>query len=258
LAAIRLEKICKSYDGGKTFAVHEISLEVGEGRLLALVGGSGSGKTTTMKMINRLIEPTSGRIEVDGRDVAREDPVALRRGIGYVFQGIGLFPHLSIAQNIAVVPDLLRWPAERTRSRVDELLRLVDLPPETFRDRRPVELSGGQQQRVGFARALAAGPRDMLMDEPFGALDPVTRDELRAEFTDLRKQLGLTAVLVTHDMTEALLMADRVAVMSHGRLLQEGTPHELMTSPGDEFVAALMGGPRRQAQQLDALLDGGG
>ena len=251
---IRLDQVSKSYDGGRTLAVHKVSLEVEEGSLLALVGSSGSGKTTTMKMVNRLIEPTSGRIEVDGRDIAGEDPVALRRGIGYVFQGIGLFPHLSIAQNIAVVPDLLRWPAERTRRRVDELLSMVGLPAETFRDRMPAELSGGQQQRVGFARALAAGPKVMLMDEPFGALDPVTRDELRAQFTSLRHELGLTSILVTHDMTEALLMADRVAVMAHGKLLREGTPRELMTDPGDKFVAALMGGPRRQAEQFEALM----
>ncbi len=252
--AIRLDRVSKSYNWGRTFAVSDLSLEVERGSLLALVGGSGSGKTTTIKMINRLIEPTSGRIEVDGRDISVGDPVALRRGIGYVFQGIGLFPHLTISGNIAIVPQLLGWPLEQTRVRVDELLRLVDLDPETFRDRIPAELSGGQQQRVGFARALAAGPKVMLMDEPFGALDPLTRDELRRQFGQLRRDLGLTTVLVTHDMTEALLMADRIAVMSHGKLLREGTPQELITDPKDEFVAALMGGPRLQAERLEALL----
>lgn len=252
--AIRLDRVSKSYNGGRTFAVSDLSLEVERGSLLALVGGSGSGKTTTIKMINRLIEPTSGRIEVDGRDISVGDPVALRRGIGYVFQGIGLFPHLTISGNIAIVPQLLGWPLEQTRVRVDELLRLVGLDPETFRDRIPAELSGGQQQRVGFARALAAGPKVMLMDEPFGALDPLTRDELRRQFGQLRRDLGLTTVLVTHDMTEALLMADRIAVMSHGKLLREGTPQELITDPKDEFVAALMGGPRLQAERLEALL----
>lgn len=252
--AIRLDRVSKSYNWGRTFAVSDLSLEVERGSLLALVGGSGSGKTTTIKMINRLIEPTSGRIEVDGRDISVGDPVALRRGIGYVFQGIGLFPHLTISGNIAIVPQLLGWPLEQTRVRVDELLRLVDLDPETFRDRIPAELSGGQQQRVGFARALAAGPKVMLMDEPFGALDPLTRDELRRQFGQLRRDLGLTTVLVTHDMTEALLMADRIAVMSHGKLLREGTPHELINDPKDEFVAALMGGPRLQAERLEALL----
>jgi osmoprotectant transport system ATP-binding protein len=251
---ISLKAVSKSYDGGASFAVGEVSLEVGAGELLALVGSSGSGKTTTLKMINRLIEPTFGTIALDGKDVTGVDPVQLRRGIGYVFQGIGLFPHLSVAQNIAIVPDLLGWPAERTRGRVAELLELVGLPPEAFLHRLPGELSGGQQQRVGFARALAVEPKVMLMDEPFGALDPITRDELRAEFSELRKRLSLTTVLVTHDMTEALLMADRIAVMSQGRLLGHGTPHQLMSDPGNEFVAALMSGPRRQAEQLDALM----
>jgi osmoprotectant transport system ATP-binding protein len=252
---IVLEKVTKCYDGGG-YAVSDISLEVPAGTLLVLLGGSGSGKTTTLKMINRLIEPTSGRIEVNGKDVRALDPVELRRGIGYVFQGIGLFPHLSVADNVAVVPRLLGWPAARISERVDELLRLVHLPPEAYRSRFPRQLSGGQQQRVGFARALAAGPKVMLLDEPFGALDPVTRDELRDEFLALRKRLRLTAVMVTHDMTEALLAADRIAVMNGGRLLRLGTPHELLTDPRDPFVAALMATPKRQADQLEALAKG--
>lgn len=253
---IVLDGVSKSYDDGGHFAVRDVSLRVQEGSLLVLLGGSGCGKTTTLKMINRLIEATAGRIEVNGQDVRALDPVALRRGIGYVFQGIGLFPHLTVAENVAVVPRLLRWPPRRIAARVDELLDLVHLPPEQFRGRRPRELSGGQQQRVGFARALAAGPCVMLLDEPFGALDPVTRDELRTEFLQLQRRLGLTAVMVTHDMTEALLSADRIAVMNAGRLVREGTPHELLTDPRDEFVAALMSSPRRQARQLEALAAG--
>jgi osmoprotectant transport system ATP-binding protein len=252
---IVLEGVSKSYDG-MHFSVENISLRVPAGTLLVLLGGSGCGKTTTLKMINRLIEPTSGRIEVNGCNVRDLDPVQLRRGIGYVFQGIGLFPHMTVAENVAVVPRLLRWPAARTAARVDELLSLVHLPPEQYRARLPRQLSGGQQQRVGFARALAAGPQVLLLDEPFGALDPVTRDELRAEFIQLRRRLGLTAVMVTHDMTEALLSADLIAVMNAGRLLRVGTPHELLTDPRDDFVAALMTSPKRQAEQLEALAAG--
>jgi osmoprotectant transport system ATP-binding protein len=254
---IVLERVSKTYDTGR-FAVSEVSLRVPAGQMLVLLGGSGCGKTTTLKMINRLVELTSGRIEVDGQDVRSVDPVRLRRGIGYVLQGSGLFSHMTVADNIAVVPRLLNWPAGRIEERVDELLRLVRLPPDEYRGRMPRQLSGGQQQRVGFARALAAGPRVMLLDEPFGALDAVTRDELRNEFLQIRRQLGLTAVMVTHDMTEALLSADRIAVMNAGRLLRLGTPHELLTDPGDDFVAALMSSPRRQADQLEALVAGRG
>jgi osmoprotectant transport system ATP-binding protein len=250
---IVLKQVSKTYDTGQV-AVCNVSLEVRAGQLLVLLGGSGCGKTTTLKMINRLVEPTSGRIEVDGRDVLSMDPVQLRRSIGYVLQGSALFPHLSAAENIAVVPRLLNWRAERIDKRVEELLRLVHLPPEEFHSRMPRQLSGGQQQRVGFARALAAGPKVMLLDEPFGALDPLTRDELRNEFLQIRKQLGLTAVMVTHDMTEALLSADRIAVMNAGKLLRVGTPHELLLNPGDDFVAALLSTPKRQADQLEALV----
>jgi osmoprotectant transport system ATP-binding protein len=204
-------------------------------------------------MINRLVEPTSGQIRIAGRDIRSLDPVELRRGIGYVFQGIGLFPHLTVFQNIAVVPRLLGWSAKQIGQRVDELLELVHLPVTEFRSRFPRQLSGGQQQRVGFARALAARPEVMLLDEPFGALDPITRDELRTEFLSIRQKLKLTAVMVTHDMTEALLSADRIAVMNAGRLVRLGTPHELLTDPGDTFVANLMSTPKRHAQQLDAL-----
>jgi len=252
---IALSNVCKSYDAGGTDAVHDVSLKVPKGSLLVLLGGSGCGKTTTLKMINRLIEPTGGRIEIEGRDVRSLDAVELRRGIGYVFQGIGLFPHMTVAGNVAVVPRLLGWSAERIGTRVDELLDLVRLPPAEYRDRFPRQLSGGQQQRIGFARALAVGARVMLLDEPFGALDPITRDELRDEFLSLRKRLGLTAVMVTHDITEALLSADQIAVMNAGRLLRVGTPRELVANPGDPFVASLLAAPRRHADRLDALLN---
>jgi osmoprotectant transport system ATP-binding protein len=248
---IALHQVSKQY--GEKCVVREVSFDVPAGQLLVLLGGSGSGKTTTLKMINRLIEPTAGRIIVNGRDVRALDPVQLRRGIGYVIQGSGLFPHMTVADNIAVVPRLLDWSKDRIAGRVDELLELVHLRPAEYRSRLPGQLSGGQQQRVGFARALAAGPKVMLLDEPFGALDPLTRDSLRSEFLELRRQLGLTAVMVTHDMTEALLSADLIAVMHEGRLVQVGTPHELLAEPAHEFVAALMTSPRKQAQQLEAL-----
>jgi osmoprotectant transport system ATP-binding protein len=254
---IRLDEVGKSYDGGAHWVVRDVSFHVREGELLVLLGGSGCGKTTTLKMINRLTEPSAGRVFVAGRDVRDADPVTLRRTIGYVFQGIGLFPHLSVAENVAVVPRLLKWQPNRIKQRSLELLDLVGLPPAQYAARLPRQLSGGQQQRVGFARALAAEPRVLLLDEPFGALDPVTRDELRDEFLRLRRRLGLTAVMVTHDMTEALLLADRVAVMNAGRLLRVGTPRELLADPGDPFVAALLASPRRQADRLEALVAGG-
>jgi osmoprotectant transport system ATP-binding protein len=255
---IELDRVTKTYDRSAAPVVRDLSLRVGAGELLVLLGASGCGKTTTLKMINRLVEPTGGTIRIDGRDVTRVDAVALRRGIGYVFQGIGLFPHLTIGENVGTVPRLLGWPRDRIAARADELLETIGLPPAEFRDRLPSQLSGGQRQRVGFARALAAGPKVMLLDEPFGALDPITRDELQAEFQRLHRRLGLTAVMVTHDMTEALLLADRIAVMSDGRILQVGTPHELLTDPHDPYVAALMDTPKRQADRLEAIAAPGG
>ncbi len=211
------------------------------------MGGSGSGKTTTLKMINRLVEPDSGRVAVEGRDARSLAPHELRRSIGYVFQGVGLFPHLSVAENLAVPLRLGGWSRERIRARVPQLLELVELEA-SLASRRPDALSGGEQQRVGVARALAAEPRVMLLDEPFAALDPLTRDRLQQSFDALRRRLALTAVFVTHDVAEAIALADRIGVMRAGRLLQIGTARELLARPVDEEVRRLVETPRRQAQ----------
>jgi osmoprotectant transport system ATP-binding protein len=232
--------------GGVT-AVEEVSFRVEAGELLALVGGSGSGKTTTLKMVNRLVEPDSGRVVIDGRDASTLEPHALRRSIGYVFQGVGLFPHMSVGENVAVPLRLAGWDPARIEARVQELLRLVELAPG-LAGRAPATLSGGQQQRVGVARALAASPRVLLLDEPFGALDPLTRDRLQAAFDALRRRLGLSAVFVTHDVAEALVLADRIGVMRAGRLVQVGTPRELAARPADDEVGRLLDTPRRQAR----------
>jgi osmoprotectant transport system ATP-binding protein len=241
---------------GERLAVDGVSFRVEAGELLALVGASGSGKTTTLKMINRLVSPTAGQVLVEGKDAAAVETHQLRRRIGYVFQGVGLFPHMTVGENVAVPLRLAGWERERARARVTELLALVELDPE-LAPRRPSVLSGGQQQRVGFARALAVSPRLMLLDEPFGALDPLTRDRLQQSFIELRTRLDLTAVLVTHDMAEALLLADRVGVMNAGRLVQIGTPAELLRAPADDHVALLLATPRRQARRLDELLGDG-
>jgi osmoprotectant transport system ATP-binding protein len=247
----------KSFDGGRgakpVLAVNDVSLEVAEGEFLAIVGGSGSGKTTLLRLANRLIEADSGTITVEGEDVRAVDPVALRRRIGYVFQSGGLFPHLSVAGNIGITPKLLGKPAPEISARVDELLDLVRLDRGAYRDRFPHELSGGQRQRVGVARALAARPKIVLMDEPFGALDPLTRDALGDDYRNLHRELGLTTVMITHDMTEAILLADRIAVMHAGRLLAEGTPADLAKS-SDAYVGELLRTPRRQAERLNELL----
>lgn len=250
---LSIDNVTKIYPGPIT-AVDEVSFGVAEGELVALLGESGCGKTTTLKMINRLIDPTSGQIVLDKTDVATIDPAILRRMIGYAFQGVGLFPHMTVAENIGVTPKLLAWGDKRIEARVDDLLDLVHLPPGEFRHRLPRELSGGQQQRIGFARALAAGPAVMLLDEPFGALDPLTRDRLQSDFKSIHEKLTLTTVLVTHDMTEALLMADRIIVMHQGKIVQDGTPDQVMNSPADPYVDELISTPKRQADQLDALV----
>lgn len=249
---IELEGLCKRFE--ERTVVDALDLEVARGELLVLLGGSGSGKTTTLKMINRLIPPSAGRVRIDGRDTAELPGYELRRSIGYCFQQIGLFPHMSVAENVAVTPSLLGWEASRIRRRVDELLETVELAPDEFRDRPPDALSGGQQQRVGLARALAARPLVMLLDEPFGALDPLTRDRLQRAFQQIRRDLALTAVFVTHDMVEALLLGDRIAVLEDGRLAQVGTPAELLRDPANAYVEGLMETPRRQAELVDRFL----
>jgi len=252
--AIELREVSKSYDGGRTHAVRSVSLVVPSGCFVAIVGGSGSGKTTTLKTINRLIEPDHGDILIDGESAGRIPGHVLRRRIGYVFQGIGLFPHMTVGENIAITPRLLGWNAQTLEERVEELMALVDLPRE-FIARRPSMLSGGQRQRVGVARALAARPSLMLMDEPFGALDPLTRDALGGEYRRLHDQMGLTTVMVTHDVLEAVLLADHIVIMRDGSVLAQGAPRALMREEGDPEVRALMDMPRRQAQRVNALLD---
>jgi osmoprotectant transport system ATP-binding protein len=243
----------KSFNGGRVKAVDNVSLDVAEGEFLAVVGGSGSGKTTLLRLANRLIDADEGHITVEGEDVRAADPVRLRRRIGYVFQSGGLFPHMTVADNIGITPKLLGTPKTEISSRVDELLDLVRLDDGEHRDRLPHELSGGQRQRVGVARALAARPRIVLMDEPFGALDPLTRSGLTEDYRALHDKLGLTTVMITHDMAEAVLLADRVAVMRSGKLLAEGTPAELAESR-DAYVNELLDAPRRQAAQIKERL----
>ncbi len=254
---IAFDRVAKSFDGGRGKAVDDVSLQVRRGEFLAIVGGSGAGKSTLLKLANRLIETDSGTITIDGEDVRATNPIALRRRIGYVFQTGGLFPHMSVAANIGITPKLQGEAPERIAARVDELLDLVRLARAEFRDRLPHELSGGQRQRVGVARALAASPKIVLMDEPFGALDPLTRDALGEDYRTLHERLGLTTLMITHDMTEAILLADRVAVMHGGKLLAQGTAEALAQSR-DSYVGELLSTPRRQAERLNALLPRGG
>lgn len=250
---IVFEHVSKTYAGGIE-AVRDLSLEIAEGETLVLLGTSGSGKTTTLKMINRLFDPTSGRILIDGRDITEQDPIELRRGIGYAIQHIGLFPHLTVAENVAVVPRLLSWSEDRITQRVDELLTIVGLEPEEFRSRYPSQLSGGQRQRVGVARALAADPPIVLMDEPFGALDPITREQLQDEYIELESEIKKTVVFVTHDVFEAVKMGDRIALLDAGRLQQLAAPAELVESPANEFVDQFLGQHRFQLSLLTRTL----
>ncbi len=246
---IELQNVSKSFDS-ITYAVRDVSFRVNQGETLVLLGTSGCGKTTTLKMINRLIEPTRGTITIDGADVLEREPHQLRRSIGYVFQNIGLFPHLSVLENVAIVPKLLGWPRQKRHARARELLDLVGLPHAEFEHRAPRELSGGQQQRVGIARALAPDPDHLLMDEPFGALDALTREQLQDELVRLRNELNKTIVFVTHDLFEALRLADRIGVMNAGRLEQIGTPDELLERPATDFVRELFDHARKQAELL--------
>jgi osmoprotectant transport system ATP-binding protein len=241
---IRLDGVGKTYDDG-TVAVHELDLDVPRGDLVCLVGPSGCGKSTTLKMVNRLIEPTAGRIVLDGEDVTHVDPVQLRRSIGYVIQQVGLFPHQKVLANITTVPRLLGWDPARVRARGLELMELVGLDPDTFVDRYPHQLSGGQRQRVGVARALAADPPVLLMDEPFGAVDPVVRAHLQDEFLKLQRELQKTVLMVTHDVDEAVKMGDRVAVFADGgRVAQYDVPAAILGAPADDFVTEFVGGTR--------------
>jgi osmoprotectant transport system ATP-binding protein len=241
---ITLEAVSKSYGSGNV-AVADLSLEIGDGELTALVGPSGCGKTTTLRMINRLIEPTSGRILIDGENVLTKNPVTMRRGIGYVIQQGGLFPHRRVFDNVAVVPRLLGWDSARVDRRVNELLELVGLEPADYGRRFPHELSGGERQRVGVARALGADPPVLLMDEPFGAVDPVTRQRLQNQFLDLQKELKKSIVFVTHDIEEAAKLGDRIAILSKGGVLEQyDTPAEILGRPGTPFVADFVGTDR--------------
>ncbi|MBO4259533.1 ABC transporter ATP-binding protein, partial [Streptomyces griseorubiginosus] len=241
-AAIRLESLTKRYPGHPEPSVDDVSMEIEAGETVVFVGPSGCGKSTTLKMINRLIEPSSGRIRINGEDVTDTDPVKLRRKVGYAIQSAGLFPHMTVAQNIALVPKMIGWPKARIRERVEELLDLVGLDPGEFHDRHPRTLPGGQQQRVGMARALAADPPVLLMDEPFGAVDPITRDHLQDELIRLQQELRKTIVFVTHDFDEAVKLGDRIAVLrERSRIAQFDTPEAILTNPADEFVSGFVG-----------------
>jgi len=248
---IELDRLSKAYDS--SLVVQNLTLDVARGELLVLLGGSGCGKTTTLKLINRLVEPTSGAVRIAGTDTRALEGHELRRRIGYCFQEVGLFPHMTVGENVAITLDLLDWSAREQEARVRELLSMLGLEPSEFVARWPHELSGGQRQRVGIARALAAKPEILLLDEPFGALDPLTRDRLQQSFQQLRRELGVTGVFVTHDMVEALLLGDRIAVMEAGRLVQIGRPQELLLEPATDYVAELMETPMRQSEQLEAL-----
>jgi osmoprotectant transport system ATP-binding protein len=256
-ALIEIDQVGKSFDGGATFAVRDTSIALQAGSFVAVVGASGSGKTTTLKFINRLVEPDRGEVRIEGVRVGTIDPPTLRRRIGYVFQGIGLFPHMRVGENIGITPQLLGWKPSEIAARIEELLDLVGLP-RSYASRFPDALSGGEAQRVSVARAIAARPRIVLMDEPFGALDPVTRDAVGSAYRALHERLGLTTVMVTHDVQEAVLLADRIVVMSAGRVLAQGTPRALLSREADPDVAALMAMPRRQAERIAAILERNG
>jgi len=255
-AALQLRGVRVQYPGTTVAAVRDVDLAVAAGELTVFLGPSGCGKSTLLRTINRLIEPTAGAIEIDGTAITAVDPVTLRRGIGYVIQAVGLFGHLSIAANIGVVPTLLGWDRARIAARVDTLLALVRLDPDRYRNRLPRELSGGEQQRVGVARALAAEPRLLLMDEPFGAVDAIVRTSLQDEIRTIHRELGTTIIFVTHDVDEALRIADRIVVMSAGRIVQNDIPARVLAAPANEIVRALVGideESRRYAQARPLL-----
>jgi osmoprotectant transport system ATP-binding protein len=241
---IDIVDLVKQFPGTARPAVDRLTLSIPDGEVCVLIGPSGCGKTTTMRIINRMIEADAGIVRVGGRDIMQVDTVTLRRSIGYVIQHVGLFPHWTIAENVATVPRLLGWTEARTEARTDELLVMVGMDPSTYRDRFPRELSGGQKQRVGFARALAADPPLMLMDEPFGAIDPITRGRLQDEFLKILRALRKTIVFVTHDIDEAIKMGDRIAILKDGALLQYDTPERVLAEPANSFVSAFVGADR--------------
>ncbi|WP_226527570.1 ABC transporter ATP-binding protein [Metabacillus niabensis] len=249
---IKFNNVSKTFQDGFK-ALTDISFEVKEGELLVLIGPSGSGKTTTMRMINRLIEPTGGTITIEGKDISKEDPVKLRRTIGYVIQQIGLLPHMTIKENVSLVPRLLKWNKEKYVDKVDELMKMVGLDPSTFGDRYPTELSGGQQQRIGVIRALAADPKIILMDEPFSALDPISREQLQDELIRLQQEIHKTIVFVTHDMDEALKIADRICIMKDGEVVQIDRPENIIRRPANEFVRSFIGEDRLQDNEALSL-----
>jgi len=242
---IRFENVTKTYNPGHP-VVDQLNLHVEKGELLVLIGPSGCGKTTTMKMINRLVEPSSGKIFIAGEDISLQDPVELRRNIGYVIQNIGLLPHMTIAENVALVPKLKRWDKNRSMERVEELLHIVNLSPETYSHRYPNELSGGQQQRIGVIRAMAADPPIILMDEPFSALDPISREQLQDELLRLQEVLAKTIIFVTHDIDEALKIASRICLINEGKVVQLDTPEQLLRHPASDFVRNFIGENRLQ------------
>jgi osmoprotectant transport system ATP-binding protein len=244
---IEFDNVTKVYDDG-TVAIEDINFEVAEGTTTVLVGPSGCGKTTTMKLVNRLEDPSEGTVYFDGTDISELDPIELRREVGYVIQEIGLFDHMTVGENVATVPELKEWDRERVDARVDELLELMDLPPADYRDQYPRELSGGQRQRVGVARALAADPDVLLMDEPFGALDPITRENLQDEFLDIQEKINTTILFVTHSIDEALKMGDRIAIFDIGELVQYDTPREILRNPKSDFVRDFIGSDRTLKQ----------
>lgn len=250
---IRFEHVNKSY--GNNTVIRDLNLTVEQGQLVVLIGPSGCGKTTTLRLINRLIDPSGGKLYIDGKDASALDPVELRRTIGYVIQEIGLFPHMTIEQNVEIVPKLLKWPEEKRRARTRELFELIDMDPDVYLDRYPANLSGGQQQRIGVLRALAAQPPIILMDEPFGALDPITRENLQDEIKSLQKKLKKTIIFVTHDMSEAIKLADVIVLMKDGEIVQQASPEELLNNPANAFVEQFIGKHRQHQIALDKVKD---
>lgn len=254
MSVIQYENVCKKFAGSSKYAVDHVSAEIESGEFITILGSSGCGKTTLLKLTNRLYDPDDGKIIVEGVDIRTVDPVDLRRRLGYVIQQVGLFPHMTIKENITVIPSLMKWDKRRMDERADELLKLVGLEPAEFRDRYPHQLSGGQQQRIGLARALVLDPDIMLLDEPFGAIDAITRLNLQNELLRIQGSLGKTILFVTHDINEAFKMGNRVMVMNEGRLLQFDTPREIVQHPADEFVKSLIDSARTQEKFWEGAL----